>query len=810
MICNYLKIAWRNLTKYKFISFINLFGLTVGLTCCLLILTYIINELSYDHYRQSKNIYRVERTFLNPQDKSVNLRLSSIAPPFAALLANDFKEIKKVSQVLGNGPTPFKYDEKLFNENNSFFADSAILDLFDVKVTKGNASHALDDPFTIMLAEETAKKYFGNDEAINKVIRMNSQFDLKVTGVYKSLPSNSHVHPELLISLTTLMDTAVYGRQNCVDNFGNNAFYTYILLPDNYDPKRLEAQLPAFQNRHISNDGPDGSIKASDYSLLTLRKVTDIHLYSHKDDEAEENGDITRVYVFSAIALFILLIACINYMNLSTARSVLRGKEIGIRKVVGARRKELIGQFLSESVLICWIATILAFLLTWASLPFLNKLSGQNLSIEILLKWQIVLPLVLVPFIVGLLSGIYPALFLSSFQPIKVLKGVFKVGSRSISFRQVLVVVQFAISIILIICTAIVFQQLRYMQTKSLGFNKDHIVTLAYNGNLTPKYESFRAELLSNSNIKSITRSSRIPTGRLLDAMGSQINRGDSLTPTQADIKFIVADEDYLPTYGVNIVAGRNFSKAYGRDTSAFLINEAAVKILGLKSNEDAVGKRFQYGGRQGELVGVFNDFHFESMHQRILPLVMFIPKQVGNFGRLSVKVSGNIPAALSHLENTWKKFSPDIPFDYAFLDQRFEKLYQSEERQRAIFTVFACIAIFVACLGLFGLSAFAISQRVKEIGIRKVLGASVNSIVTLLSKDFLKLVALAAIFAFPVAFYAMYKWLEDFAYRIDIRAEWWVFLVAGIIAAVVAFLTIGFQAIKAGTANPVTNLRTE
>jgi putative ABC transport system permease protein len=806
MIRNYLKIAWRNLTKYKFISFINVFGLTVGLTCCLLILTYIINELNYDRYKQSKNIYRVERTFLNPQEKTVNLKLSAIAPPFARLLANDFKEIKKISQVLPIGQTPFKYEEKLFSESNAVFSDETALDLFDVKLTKGSAAKALDEPFSVMLTEEIAKKYFGNDEPVNKVIRMNSQFDLKVTGVYKAFPANSHMHPEMLISLPTMMDTAVYGKQNFVDNFGNNAFYTYVLLPDNYDPQRLEAQLPAFQNRHMSHG--DGLFKPSDWSVLNLRNVADIHLYSHKDDEAEENGDIKRVYIFSAITLFILLIACINYMNLSTARSVLRGKEIGIRKVVGARRKELIGQFLSESILICWIAALLAFVLTWLALPFLNKLSGQNLSVDILLKWQILLPLVMVPFIVGLLSGIYPALFLSSFQPIKVLKGVFKIGESSISFRKVLVVVQFSISIILIVCTAIVFQQLRFMQSKSLGFNKDHIVTLSYNGNLAPKYESFKAELLSNSNIKSIARSSRIPTGRLLDANGSRINRGDSLTPTQADIKFVVADEDYLSTYGVNILAGRGFSKTYGTDTSAFLINEAAVKILGLKTPEDAIGKEFQYGGRKGQLVGVFNDFHFESMHQRILPLVMFIPQNGRKFGRLSVKISGNIPAALAHLESTWKKFSPDIPFEYTFLDQRFEKLYESEERQRSIFTIFACIAIFVACLGLFGLSAFAISQRVKEIGIRKVLGASVNNIVTLLSKDFLKLVAIAAVIAFPVAWYAMHTWLQDFAYRITIA--WWVFLAAGIVATAVAFFTIGLQAVNAAAANPVKNLRTE
>lgn len=807
MILNFLKIAYRNLMKYKFISFINLFGLSIGLACCLLILAYILNELSFDRYKQSRNIYRVERTFLNPMEKTVNLELSAVAPPVGPLLANDFKEIERVTQVLQNGPTPFKYDEKMFNEKNSFFGDQNILDLFDVSVVKGNPAKALNEPYTVMLTEEVARRYFSNEEPLNKVIRMNNQFDLKVTGVYKAFPSNAHLHPEVLVSFPTLMDTAVYGKQNFIDNWGNNAFYTYILLPEHYDARKLEAQLPAFQNRHIPQEG-DGGIKPSDYSVLSLRKVTDIHLYSHKDDEAEENGDIKRVYIFSVIALFILLIACINYMNLSTARSALRGKEIGIRKVVGARRPELMGQFLTESVLISWIATLIAFLLTGLTLPFLNKMSGLSMELDILLRWQVLLPLLLVPFVVGILSGFYPALLLSSFQPIKVLKGIVKVGKSNLSFRQLLVVTQFSISIILIICTAVVFQQLRYMQNKSLGFNKNHIVTLSYNGGLTANYESFKTELLRNDNIKDIARSSRIPTGRLLDAMGSQINRGDSLELTQADIKFIVVDEDYIPTYGVPIVAGRNFSTSFGTDTSSYLINESAAKILGLRSPEDAIGKQFVYGGRNGQLVGVFHDFHFESMHQRILPLVMFIPRNLNNFGRLSVKISGNISNALAHLEHTWKKFLPEIPFEYSFLDERFEKLYESEQRQKSIFTIFSCIAIFVACLGLFGLSAFAISQRIKEIGIRKVLGASVYGIIALLSVDFLKLVIVSALIALPVAWYAMHKWLEDFAYRITI--PWWIFPLASVMAMVIAFLTISVQAMKAATVNPVKNLRTE
>ncbi|HEU0111826.1 MAG TPA: ABC transporter permease [Flavisolibacter sp.] len=807
MFKNYLKIAVRNLMKYKFISFINLFGLTVGLTCCLLILSYIINELSFDRYHpQADNIYRVERTFLNPQTGNVNLQLSAVAPPAGPLLQNDFKEIKQVTRLLQNSALAFRYEEKKFNEQNSYFADEHLFDVFKVDVTKGNAARALLEPYSVMLSEEMAKKYFGNEDPLNKVIRADNTFDLKVTGVYKSFPGNSHFHPEIMISFNTLKDSAVYGENNLRTNWGNNAFFTYVLLPPHYDPQKLEAQFPAFLNRHIPDD--DGAIKPSQYTTLSLRKLTDIHLYSHKDDEAEENGDIKRVYIFSAIGLFILLIACINYMNLSTARSVLRGKEIGIRKVAGAQKKELVLQFLCESILLCWIATILAFALTWLCLPWLNQVSGQHLSMESLVRWQVLLPILFVPFVVGILSGIYPALFLSSFQPIKVLKGIMNVGGKSLSLRKALVVIQFSISIILIVCTAVVFQQLRFMQKKSLGFNKDQVITLSYNGGLNDKYESFKTVLLDNSNIKGVTRSSRIPSGRLLDAMGSQINRGDSLAPTQADIKFVLADEDFIPTYGVGMVKGRNFSKSYGTDTASFLINEAAVSVLGLKSNEEAIGKQFQYGGRKGELIGVFNDFHFESLHQRILPLILLNPRTASNFGRLSVKISGSVPAAIAHVESTWKQFLPDIPFDYTFLDDNFARLYSSEQRQESIFTIFSFIAIFIAGLGLFGLSAFTISQRVKEIGIRKILGANVSTIVALLSKDFLKLVAIAAVIAFPVAWYAMNQWLQEFAYRITI--PWWIFLVAGIVAAIIAFVTISFQAIKAATSNPVKNLRTE
>jgi putative ABC transport system permease protein len=791
--------------KYKFISFINLFGLTVGLACCLLITTYILNELSYDRYnKNAKNIYRIERTFLNAETGALSLQLGAVAPPFGPLLENDFKNIQQVTRLLPISSIPVKYGENIFNENGLFFAEQNVFKVFDFKVTEGNQANALAEPFSVMLDQNIAKKYFGNKDPLNKVIRLGNQFDCKVTGVYKALPQNLHWHPELLVSFNTLKDSAVYGAENLRTNFGNNAFYTYLLVPDHFNAQNFEAQMPAFQNRHIP---AEGKMKASDYSVLSLRKLTDIHLYSHTDEEIEINGDVKRVYIFGAIALFILLIACINYMNLSSARSVLRAKEIGVRKTAGAVKGELITQFLSESVLIAWLAAALAFALTISALPWLNQLSSQNLSINDLSQWKVLMAILLMPFLVGILSGIYPAFYLSSFEPVKVLKGVIKKGGGNISFRKALVVFQFSISIVLIIATIIVVQQLNYMQNKSLGFDKDHVVTIGYNSGLNDSYQSFKDELLSNSNIKDVALSSRIPSGRLLDSQGSQLNRGDSLAPSKADIKYVVADEDFIPAYGIKIVAGRNFSKDYGMDTSSFLINETAVKALGLKSNENAIGKQFQYGDRKGTIAGVFNDFNFESLHQRIIPLVLLESTGDG-YGNISIKTSGNVPAALAQIEKVWKKYLPEIPYEYNFLDARYAKLYEAEQKESSILIIFSCVAILIACLGLFGLSAFTITQRVKEIGIRKVLGASTRTIVELISKEFLLLVVIAAVFAFPVAWYVMNHWLQNFAYRINIA--WWVFVVAGIIAFFIAFATISFQAIKAAIANPVKSLRSE
>ncbi|MEO3408470.1 ABC transporter permease [Mucilaginibacter sp. CAU 1740] len=808
MIKNYLRSAFRNIARHKFISFINIFGLTIGLTCCLLILTYIVKELSYDKFNHNApNIYRVSRSF-NTGDGVVNLHLGAVAPPFGPLLKNEFPDIKMVTRLFPNGDVVLRYKEKLFSETGSYFADENFFKFFDIQTIAGDPKTSLNEPYTVMMTEDMARKYFGNEDPINKEIRLDNTANFKVTGIFKPFPANSQMHPQMLISFNTLNDDKIYGRNALQTNWGNNSFFTYLMMPDNYNMDRIVSQFPAFIDKYMRFPGQAANFKQSKFTQLHIQKFLDIHLHSHLDDEVEQNGDITRVYIFSAIALFILLIACINYMNLSTARSTLRAKEIGIRKVIGAQQQEIITQFLSESVLVTYFSLVLALILTWALLPLINRFSELGLSIDSLYHPMILTSVLLLPLVIGLISGIYPAIFMSSFKPIKVLKGILKVGSGNISFRKVLVVVQFSISIILIVATTIVFQQLRYIQTKSLGFNKDHLLTIP--GIPANQFEAFKADILRDPMIKDVGRSSRIPSGRLLDDQGASVFDGDKALPVKADIKCINTDYGFIPTYGIKLAAGRNFSRDFATDSNNFVINTTTVKVLGWKTPESAIGRDMSYGSRKGKVIGVVNDFHFESLHQNIVPLLMEMPPfDNNNYGKVSIKISGsNTNAALATIEQTWKKYQPETPFRYTFLDERFQRLYNAEQQQSHLFTIFSCLAIFIACLGLFGLSAFTISQRVKEIGVRKVLGASIPQIVTELSKDFLKLVIVAAIIALPIAWYAMSKWLLDFAFRVSI--QWWVFVMAGVIALIIAFATISFQSIKAALANPVKSLRSE
>jgi putative ABC transport system permease protein len=807
MMNNYLRSAVRNITRHPFISFINIFGLTAGLACCLLILTYIIHERSYDKFsKNADDIYRANVSFYAVTGAEY-LHLSSIAPPYGPLFQNEFPDIKEITRLLPDGTTVFRYKDKLFNEKDAFYADEKMFDFFDVPVIKGNPRTALLEPYSVMMTEAMAKKYFEDEDPINKTVLLdNNKHEFKVTGIYQPFPSNSHLHPEILMSFSTLKDTTIYGEKQLETNYGNNAFYTYLLFPKNYNVDRIETQLPAFLDKYVPQRGLPVNQKPHQAFKLGLQKLTDIHLRSHLADEIEENGDITRVYIFSAIALFILLIACINYMNLSTARSALRAKEIGIRKVAGAQRKEIISQFLIESVLVTWLGFVPAIILTGLLVPFENKLANLNLSFGVLLQWQILLPVLALPFVIGLISGIYPAIFMSSFIPVKVLKGISKVGPGNISFRKVLVVIQFSISIILIVATMVVFKQLRYMQAKDLGFNKDDILTLQYPGALSKKYEAFKTDLLRNASIKGIARSSRVPSGRLLDEQTAAVLEGGSMQPAKVVLKQLSADYGFIPAYGLQMASGRNFSKDFATDSNNFVINEAAVRDLGWITSQNALGKDIRYGIVKGKVVGVVRDFHFESLHEKIIPLILVMDNF---YNYVSVTIDGrDINSSIGTIESTWHRYLPEIPFDFSFLDEKLQQLYTSEQRQGSLFTVFSCIAIFIACLGLFGLSSFAITRRIKEIGVRKVLGAGIPQIVMELSKDFLKLVLIAAIIAFPIAWYSMSRWLLDFASRVTLN--WWIFVLAAIMALIIAAATISFQAVKAAIASPVKSLRSE
>ncbi|MBD0257087.1 MAG: ABC transporter permease, partial [Cytophagales bacterium] len=749
MLRNYLTIGLRNLTRHKGYTFINVLGLTVGLACFLLIALYVKDELSYDrHHAHADRIYRVTRDWVE-KSGTVSLHLGHVAPPFGPLLRSDFGEIEQVVRLLGTSPT-VNHGEKTFNEESVFFAEENLFKVFTFRVTQGNPDRALADPFTVMLSQPMAEKYFKGENPVGKTLRFNNQFPLTVSGVFEPLPPQSHFHPQMLISFKTLEDDRVYGKEGLRTNFGNNSFATYLLLPPGYDAGRLTARLPAFIDKNVTSDGD----KPSRWTRLYLQKLTDIHLRSHLDSEIEANGDINYIYIFSAIGVLVLLIACINYMNLATARSAGRAREVGLRKVIGARRGQLVGQFLSESAVLTVVALLLALVLAVGLLPYLNNFTGKSLTFRSLLDGPVVGIVVALALVTGLAAGSYPAFFLASFQPVKVLKG--RLGAaRNGGLRQSLVVVQFAISIFLIICTTVVYRQLHYIEGKSLGYRKDQVLVLpAYSGDSAVNYQAFKDELRAGAAVKNAGRSSRIPSGRLLDTNGAQVMKGDSLAFTDVPVKFLNVDHDFIPTYEMKLLAGRNFSRQFATDdTTAFILNETAVKRIGWKNAEMALDQPFAYGERKGRIIGVLQDFHFESLHEEIVPMVLLMNEN--RLGNLSVSIAGSdVPAALAHVEKTWKKFLPNRPFEYEFLDQQFEQLYRAENTRGTLFTTFAAISIFIACLGLFGLASFTITQRRKEISVRKVLGSSVTGIVALLSKEFVRLVGIAFVLAIPLAWY--------------------------------------------------------
>ena len=818
MIRNYLKVALRSIFRNKLTAFINIAGLSLAMACAILIYLFVSDEISYEKYHsKADRIYRVTRSFHSPEGE-VNLHLANVAPPIGPLLKNDFGEIETLARTINYGiVVSLEENGQVKMSNNEpeiFLAEPNIFKIFDIEIKSGDPVKSLERPFTIMLSENAAKRYFNDENIIGKRLRVNNQFDLEVTGVYKNFPLQSHWHPEFLVSFITLENDNIYGRKGLETNWGNNSFGTYFLLQEGADPKKLEASLPAFIDKHFGNYaranwGVPPDWKASSTTTLFVQKVTDIHLRSHLDDEIEANGNITNVYMMSVIGLFIVLIACFNFVNLSTARATKRAKEVGMRKVVGAYRAQLINQYLSESILTAVLALIFAVGIAFGALSSLNTFTNKQLSLDLLHNVPLGIGLILFALVIGTLAGIYPAFVISSFKPALTLKGQQGMAPGKSFLRKGLVVSQFTISIILIIATLVIFRQLDYLNSRSLGYDRNQVVTLPYYGELAANYDAFYNELTKSTAIKNVGRSSRIPTGRLLDSYGSaRVLKGDSLTDAQVDLKTIIADTEFFDTYGITISQGRKFSKDILTDDSlAFIINEAAAKEIGWENPEEYLEKEFLYADVKGKLIGIVEDFNFESLHQQIRPMIFW--QRRDNYNALSIKInSDQMKEGLAQLEKVWKSFLPARPFDYQFLSERYRSLYEAEQKQSQLFTAFAGLAIFIASLGLFGLATFNTMQRIKEIGIRKVLGASIPNILTLLSKEIIILIIAANVVAWPLAWYFMNKWLDTFAYHIDMDVL--VYVLAAVAAILIALITVSAQTIKAAMSNPAKTLRYE
>ena len=801
MIRNFVKIAVRNLRKNKAFSFINIFGLAIGLTSFMLIASFVYNELNYDQYpAAAKNIYRVKLSAIGNGDVAVYPNVDIGVGPG---LKKAFPEVISFTRLLPGGPTFIQYQEKQFKEERLAYADSNFLQVFSIPLLEGDFSNALTDPNSIVVSKSFANKYFGKGQALGKSLLVGKNV-FKITGVFDKIPENSHFHFDAFLSLSTFHVSHL--------TWSNIGYFTYLQLNDHADPKKLEAKFPQLVAKYvvpeIQHDMGVSLVEAQKSVgsfLFSLEPLRDIHLHSNTKYELEPNGDIHYVYIFAALAVFILLLACINFTNLSTASAAKRSREVGIRKVMGSLKKQLIFQFLTESVLLTFLATICAYILIFLLLPYFNHVSGKNISFSFFVGFKTVSVILLLCILVGVVAGIYPSFFLSSFNTIKVLKGSSSTGSGKNVLRNGLVIFQFFVSITLIIATIIVFQQLHYMQNKKLGYDKEQVMYLPDAYLLGRLQDAFKDDLMRDTRVISASIARSVPGSANMD--GTEIfpkNENGNGAEIHTNIYHI--DYDFLRTLGIPVAQGRNLSKDFPTDSSAILINEAAVRQLGWSGLNPLGRSIVRSGQKEYKVVGVVNDFHYASLKQKIAPLMMMLGN---NYGGLIIKLrAGDTKLYIDDLKKKWTSFHPEGAFNYQFLDENFASLYAAEQRTGQIFSSFTIIAILIASLGLFGLAAFVTEQRTKEIGIRKVLGASISQLLVLVTKDFLYLVGAAFVLSIPFTWWAMNNWLQEFAYRININV--WVFPLSGLAAVFIALLTISFRAIKASVANPVASLKTE
>ena len=815
MFKNYVLIAIRNLWKRKLFSFINIIGLSVGIACFFLIGTNLVDEFSYDNFHENTdNLYRVALKRIYP-DNVVNYAV--IPSSIGEAMLNDFPEVEDMTRVLKlRQEFVFRYRDKTYEEDKLFFVEPKFFKMFNIPLLKGDPAQVFSTPNSLVMTRDTALKYFGDDDAVGKSV-ITPQGPFLVSGVCENVPKNSHMEFDFAASLGLLN----LDRQ---PNYVSFSVYAYIVLRDGTDPKVIEGKMPALVEHYAAGQIQARSgisykeyIAAGNGYDYFLQPIRDIHLHSHLTNEIKPNGNITYIYILIAIAIFLIVIACINFMNLATAISVTRAREVGIRKIVGSTRGSIIRQFLMESLVLSFVSLVIAGLIVQLVLPLFNTLARKELEINFITQPFNLVLLLVVGLVVGILAGSYPAFVLSSFHPVTVLKGRFSTSRKGIRLRNALVVFQFAISVVLISMTLLISRQMDFMQNLDLGYNKSNLVVVERAYSLGPRWEAFKQELSGIPGVVDVAGSDTTISGGFYYGVMFQTEKDTEIKTTRA----MTVDEDFVKTLGLEIVDGRGFAKEFN-DISNVVINEAAIKEFGW---DDPVGMKLKRisdpGERSGDftVVGVVKDFHYNSLHEDIDSFVLFTlpevqPQQQQQqqppvYPLMNVRIrSDDTPSNLAAIENTWKKFMPGQPFSYYFMDDMLDGLYQNEKTSGQIFGVFSILAIVIACIGLFGLSTYMAEQRTKEIGIRKVLGSTASKIVVLMSKDFAKLVGGAFLIAVPVAYYIMVKWLQSFSFRVSV--QFWIFLLAGVAALAVAQFTISFQAVKAANSNPADSLRFE